>query len=246
VRGRTPQLCCFVSWPISSAPKCASAQAAAQNNDMFARSPRECDRERASPRSTQVNTIMKGVSFELAKDALPAFCFELMQNVDPAEQQQFLQTVAALSSTQMPGSIKTLNLGLMLMNVVGVEVLSAAVQTLGVRIQGPAKLEIEVFTKLQQADFARAYPLLVDECIIMSQFGTDAERDKLKENILKECEPLKNNAGLDNGSKMTLLGLSLQQRVGDAVLLAALVQTADSIKATPTTGTPERPKVVSG
>jgi len=202
-------------------------------------SDRECDRERASPRSKLVSDIMQGVSFEQAKDALPAFCFELMQNVDLAEQEQFRQTIRALSASPMRDSIKVLNLGLMLMNVVGAQVLGAAVQSLGVRIQGPAKLELDVFTRLQQADFSLAYPLLVDVCIITSQFGTGKDHEKWKEDILKECGSLQNNMAVDNGAKMTLLGLALQQRVGDSVLLAALVQTANSIKLGPARPQPQ-------
>ena len=195
---------------------------------------RACDRGRAEPRSTLARSIMRGVSFKEACDALPSFCFELMQNVPAEEQQQFRHAVDALSSARMVDSVKALNLGLMLMNVVGSEVLDAAVHALGEKIQGPAMLDdLDIFSRLQAADFDRAFPLLVEVCFLMSRHGTDQEREAASKAVLAEVEPLKANPAMDNGTKMTLLGLSLQRRVGDAVLLAALVQFADGIHRPP-------------
>lgn len=191
---------------------------------------RQCDRERAEPRSELVAEIMKGVSFERARDALPSFCFELMQNVPPAEQQQFRQVVDALSSSSMRENVKVLNLGLMLINVVGNQVLRAAVRTLGEKIQGPAGLEIPVLTLLQKADFDKAFPLLVDLAFVMSRFGSDDDRKMAREAVIAEISPLIQQRDIDNGTKMTFLGLSLQQRVGDAVLITALAQIADGLK----------------
>jgi hypothetical protein len=116
---------------------------------------RACDRGRAEPRSVLAKSIMSGVLFKQARDALPSFCFELMQNVPADEQQQFRQAVDALSSADMLDS------------------------------------------------------------------------------VIAEAEPLKSNSTMDNSTKMTLLGLSLQRQVGDAVLLAALVQFADGIHRQP-------------
>lgn len=192
---------------------------------------RACDRRRAKPRSADVNRIMKGVSFELARDALPTFCFELMQNIPASEQQQFRLVIDALaSSTRMRDSVKVLNLGLMLMNAVGQQVLEAAVNALGEKIQGPAKLELEVFTALQRADFNKAYPLLVDIAFIMSKYGTPDEQKAAKQAVLDEIKPLTERNDLDNGSKMTQLGLSLQQKVGDTILLAAIAHIAGGIQ----------------
>jgi hypothetical protein len=192
---------------------------------------RDCDRQRAKPRSEKVADIMQGVSFEQASDALPNFCFELMQNVPASEVQQFRQVVDALaSSSKMGDSVKALNLGLMLINVVGSQVLRAAVKALGEQIQGPAKLEIDVLTRLQGSDFSKAYPLLVDVCFIMSGAGTLDSKKKAKESLLNEMAPLAQQAGLDNGNKMTILGLALQRAVGDAVLLTALLHIWDGIK----------------
>jgi hypothetical protein len=200
---------------------------------LLAATDRQCDRERAEPRSKLVAEIMKGVSFERARDALPSFCFELMQNVPPAEQQEFRKVVDALASSAMRENVKVLNLGLMLMNVVGDKVLGAAVRTLGEKIQGPAGLELPVLGFLQKADFARAFPLLVELCFIMSRYGSDDEIRAARETVIQEITPLQNRPDLDNATKMTFLGLSLQQRVGDAVLMAALAHIADGLSFAP-------------
>ncbi len=191
---------------------------------------RTCDRHRAEPRSELVTSIMQGVSFPLAKDALPNFCFELMQNVPAGEVERFRQTVDGLASrANMDNRAKALNLGLMLMNVVGHQVLSAAVQVLGGRIQGSAKLEIDIVARLLAADFNKAYPLLVDVCFIISRYGTPEAKRKAKDNILAQLAPVAGRPDLNNASKMKLLGLKLQQAVGDGVLQTALENTADDI-----------------
>ena len=70
---------------------------------MFA-TDRAVDRTRGETRSNLAAEIMTGVSFGLAKEALPNFCFELMQNVPLAEQQNFRQVVGALALRVCPGS----------------------------------------------------------------------------------------------------------------------------------------------
>jgi len=130
----------------------------------------------------------------------------------------------------MRENVKVLNLGLMLINVVGSQVLRAAVRTLGEKIQGPAALELPCLTLLQKADFDKAFPLLADLAFTMSRYGTDDERKVAKEAVIQEIEPLRQRQDIDNNTKMTFLGLSLQQRVGDAVLLTALAQIADGIQ----------------
>jgi hypothetical protein len=127
------------------------------------------------------------------------------------------------------------------LNIVGKKVLLAAVRTLGVKIQGPAKLELDVFTLLQKADFQKAYPLLVDVAFIMSKFGTQDEQTVAKKTVKNEIDPLAAQPALDNSSKMTQLGLSLQQKVGDAVLLTALRYLDGSITPAAAAGAPPAP-----
>lgn len=104
-------------------------------------SDRAVDRARAQPRADFIATVMKGVDFDLARAALPAYCFALMQNVSSDEQSNFGRQILQLAASEMSPAIKTLTLGLALMNLVGDAVLKAAVVSLGDQIKIPlAKL----------------------------------------------------------------------------------------------------------
>src|SRR5215471_4240067 len=101
---------------------------------------RACDRFRAGPRSSDVIGIMRGVSFERARIALPLHCFALMQNVSLVEQSSIVQAISGLSGTTgMADDVKAYNMGLLLMNVVGEDVLRQAVSALGPLIKGTIK-----------------------------------------------------------------------------------------------------------
>ncbi len=198
---------------------------------MFA-TDRGVDRSRGENRSILVAEIMKGVSFQLAKEALPNYCFELMQNVPLGEQQNFRQVVDALASkppSAMRDSVKALNLGLMLMNVVGRQVLSTAVSALGERIQGPSSLEPPVIGLLRGVKFNDAYPALANLCFAMSNYGSAADQ-KARQEFVWGTGGWLNGADtkLDDATKVTMLALALQQAVGDSVLVAALVQLSPS------------------
>ena len=97
---------------------------------------RAVDRARAKPRSISIAKIMDKVVFSKAQSALPAYCFALMQNVTADEQSTFAKQVTQLgASTTMSDRVKSLALGLALLNVVGDAVLAAAVESLGKEIQ---------------------------------------------------------------------------------------------------------------
>ncbi len=92
---------------------------------------RGVDRSRAGSRAHEVSRIMMGISFERAWEALPAYCFALMQNVSEDEQKAAGEQVRGLrESTTMNPRAKSLSLGLALMNIVGVGVLEVAVENL--------------------------------------------------------------------------------------------------------------------
>jgi hypothetical protein len=214
---------------------------------MFA-TDRGVDRSRGETRSTLVAKIMKGVSFQLAKEALPNYCFELMQNVPLGEQQNFRQVVDALASkppSAMRDSVKALNLGLMLMNVVGRQVLSTAVSALGERIQGPSSLEPPVIGLLRGVKFKDAYPALANLCFAMSNYGSDADQKVRQESVWGRGGWLNSPATeLDDATKVTMLALALQQAVGDSVLVAALVQLSPS--PADESARPQQPPVSAG
>jgi len=82
---------------------------------------------------------MKDVDFSKAVKALPPFCLGLMQNVPPEDQQKLKKAVEDLEGSDAEASVKSLLLGLELMNVVGKDVLTTAVTSLGEQIQSLPK-----------------------------------------------------------------------------------------------------------
>jgi hypothetical protein len=201
---------------------------------------RACDRARAQPRSSRVNSIMQGVSFELARDGLPAYCFEIMQNIPGDEQQQFALVVDALASSKSSDDVKILNLGLLLMNLVGDRVLEAAVNALGVRIQGPSKLDGILLLKLTNVDFAKAYPLIIDVCFNFSRKKAPAETTLLRDDLVKSFQPTAENQSIHNAAKLQLLAIALQQRVGLPVLISAIDFLGSQIQLAPKAEVPAK------
>jgi hypothetical protein len=105
---------------------------------VIAMADRGVDRNRAGGRARDVSRIMEGISFELAAEALPTYCFALMQNVGEEEQKAAGEQVKGLhESTTMNPRAKALSLGLALMNIVGVGVLEVAVENLRGEIGEP-------------------------------------------------------------------------------------------------------------
>lgn len=96
---------------------------------------RDVDRARAAERALTVNRIMRNVSFTKAQQALPAFCFALVQNLSPEDQQASAAELAALANASMPDEVRARLLGLALINVVGEGVLLEAVSALGDEIR---------------------------------------------------------------------------------------------------------------
>ena len=96
---------------------------------------RAVDRKRAAARAYAVASAMKGIDFAKASSALPTYCLALMQNVPPEDQQELRRAVEALETREVEPSVKSLLLGIELINVVGVDVLTTAVNSLGDQIR---------------------------------------------------------------------------------------------------------------
>jgi hypothetical protein len=96
---------------------------------------REVDRYRATGRSEDVVRLMRNVSFVKAEQALPTYCLALLQNVPDEDQTALRRAVDALAGSAMDDRLKALSLGLQLMNIAGVDVLTAAVNALGEEIR---------------------------------------------------------------------------------------------------------------
>ncbi|MFB7501522.1 hypothetical protein ACFC09_43875 [Streptomyces sp. NPDC056161] len=99
---------------------------------------RGVDRMRAKDRSQQVTRVMRGVRFDKARVALPAFCLALLQNLPEQEQRDLAAAVEALGTSEMTDTQKSYALGLLLINIVGPEVLQSAVGALAEEISEPA------------------------------------------------------------------------------------------------------------
>jgi hypothetical protein len=92
---------------------------------------RAVDRRRAKVRNQVVTELMSDVSFDKGYQALPAYCFGLMQNLPRDDQKAAGEEIKHIQQGQIPARAKSLLLGLALLNVVGEDVLRSAVKTLG-------------------------------------------------------------------------------------------------------------------
>ncbi len=96
---------------------------------------RSVDRRRAAQRSRLIASLMDGVSYKKSGLALSMYCIQLMQNMPLDEQEKLRNSVEAVGLTRVDEEMKTLNLGLLLLNAVGPAVLSAAIHDLGDKIK---------------------------------------------------------------------------------------------------------------
>jgi len=96
---------------------------------------RNVDRLRAGARSKAVAEIMKGVDYTKARQSLPPYCLALMQNVSSEDQEELGRDLDRLDQSPAEPSVKVRLLGLELINVVGIDVLTTAVQSLGDQIR---------------------------------------------------------------------------------------------------------------
>jgi hypothetical protein len=102
---------------------------------------RGVDRRRARDRASDVSRIMTGLRFNDIAVSLPAFSIALMQNLSPEDQEVLGRQVGGLSTSEMDDQLKVLNLGLLVMNAVGEEVLEAAVGSLRKELPGADQAE---------------------------------------------------------------------------------------------------------
>ncbi|MFB4299502.1 hypothetical protein [Actinomadura sp. NTSP31] len=97
---------------------------------LLAAADRGVDRMQAKTRAQEAGEIMRGVSFAKSRLALPTYCLGLLQNVSAEDQADLRTAVDALAGSEMTDGQMALNLGLLLMNVAGPDVLRSAVDTL--------------------------------------------------------------------------------------------------------------------
>ena len=88
------------------------------------------DRVRARAGGLAVGKLMEGIDYRKASEGLIPYCLALMQNVPDDEQKKLFHALELPNKEQIDGAIKVRILGLHLMNVVGPDVLTAAVEAL--------------------------------------------------------------------------------------------------------------------
>jgi hypothetical protein len=121
---------------------------------LLAAADRGVDRRRGADRAREAAEAMKDVSFDKAISSLPPFCFALMQNLTNDEQSAIsTQLDKVQKNVAIDPHAKSLLMGLLLMNFVGVEVLKEAVGQLAPYIkydlvQAPVGLQPSVMEKL--------------------------------------------------------------------------------------------------
>jgi hypothetical protein len=140
---------------------------------------RACDRDRAGPRAAAVKRIMLGVSFQRARLALPGHCLSLMQNISADERSQLDSAISVLAAAQMSDEVKSYNLGLVLMNYVGEDVLQEAVLALGPVIQGPPGDDPPILAQASTFAFADL-PALIEICAAIDPVPRTADPAALR------------------------------------------------------------------
>lgn len=95
---------------------------------------RAVDRLQARSRGDTVSKLMEGISYDKASHGLTTYCLALMQNVPDDEQVALTKSLALLNGADIDPAIKVRILALNLLNVVGPNVLIAAVESLRKKI----------------------------------------------------------------------------------------------------------------
>lgn len=181
-------------------------------------SDRAYDRERAAQRSQAVARIMHDVSFDRAKQALPAYCLQLMQNVSQEEADQLGEELADLEAAAMGPRSKSYNLGLKLLNLVGEPTLETAVKALGAVILMPNEADQRLL------DAARDFPPAAgSELLALCRF-LDPERDGAAvERLRAEVATILAGGEPDEVKAVAVLG-ALRGVFGSVVLETALAK----------------------
>lgn len=192
---------------------------------ILASADRAVARARAAPRAKVVIEIMKDVSFEIAKVVLPTYCFNLMQNVPVEDQQRAALEIEALANADMPEKAKVLNLGLILLNILGEDVLRTATENLQSEFAGESQSLREVEAHMATIDFDLAADNLVPLCANLAKMEAE-ERTELEFEITRL-----RNWDLTDQTRRYLFGLMMIRAFGSAVVSQAIDSIGDSIRA---------------
>lgn len=117
---------------------------------------RSVDRRQAEARMRFISEEMPGISFEQARLALPTICLALMQNLSEQEQAALGSKVDTLGNADLDDTAKSFSLGLALINVVGEDVLAAALTSLRDQLSNGASASDAIATEVPAKDGAVA------------------------------------------------------------------------------------------
>ena len=181
------------------------------------------DRKRAEPRARIVSDIMSPVSFEEAKFVLPTYCFAVMHNVTVEEQRRVALEIEALSSADMPDRVKALNLGLLLLNIVGAEVLEVAIKNLQEEFAAASGVLESVEDAMVAIDFDKAALNLTLLCAELAEID-DEDREQLE----FEVHRLR-SISLTDQTRRYLYGLLLIRSFGSEIVSRAITANSEDI-----------------
>ncbi|MFO1083088.1 MAG: hypothetical protein U1E21_00855 [Reyranellaceae bacterium] len=192
---------------------------------------RAVDRNMAGPRAVLVHELMADIAFDKAAAILSQHCVALMQNVSSEESQRIVGIVNKLRADKdIPDKIKTLNLGLALLSVVGEKVLRTAVEYLRADLQdSTAKLLNEVVSVMHSVSFEKARRILPTYCFALwpSTIPDDvAQKLFLDLKALAELSPQE----APESYKSLFLGIRLARATDGATLRKAVEDLGDAIK----------------
>jgi hypothetical protein len=178
---------------------------------------RACDRLRAGPRAERVKEIMRGVSFKKAQAALPLHCFALMQNLSTAEQSQLGQLIKSIAEADLTDDVKAYNLGLLMMNVVGEDVLDKAVRVLGPLVLVPPEDDPPILVNIASLTFEDTLAL-ADICVALDP---QARKDKTGDALRTEINTTTANIKPVSVRNIVIL-MQLRERFGPTTVSSAL------------------------
>lgn len=96
-------------------------------NVLLGAADREVDRERGRARADEVKELVQGVSWQRAREDLPALCLGLMQNATLEEQNALAGAIRDIEGGDLDDDVRVYLVGLELLNFAGIGVLKGAV-----------------------------------------------------------------------------------------------------------------------
>jgi hypothetical protein len=174
---------------------------------------RAYDRLRAAERSAVVARIMREISFDRARRALPAYCLKLMQNVTAEEADRLSDDIEEIAQSEMGPRSKSYNLGLLLLTLVGEDTLETAVRDLGGVIAMPNDADLRLLNEGRRLPAAEARRVL-----FLCRF---LEPDAVVDGVEAELETVLASTDAEAVKVVAILAI-LRRVFGSAVLEVAL------------------------